>query len=1051
MAEVKMLFAQRSHVEASVKKIQEQIRCDSGIQPDYLRVKKFERELQCHYQEYQRVYGELLSALPNDKFDELDEDYWRFEDTHNEACVLVETLLISCPTTSDRFNKRKSSFSCFVATTVPHWLGPSPRRSQSPSPTTEQPVPNPDVMERPRTSLPKEKMVSTNVTNPIQTAKPRCGEDSPKKKTPLHGPAEVPSESDFVKVTIPESAALPAEEAVKREEKVTTVAFENPSTSQEDFLVGNEPSKFVDIPSEDPKTPTSSKAPSGTNPVVNPFRIPFNPTGVHPKLTIPIPTGFHTVLEPFRPPPGFHPMPKRIPKPTGLPPVSQSQAGSLSAPQPPQCNAGFLPAYQQQQSPTGLLPVPQQLRSVAPSLQCKAGSLPTFQPQQNPTGVLPVSQKLQFVTESRSVTPQFECTTGSHPELQHFQRAVGSNSVANPILRSTGACLVVDSALMPVDTRSAAKTTKSSTGARSVDNSAKMFVGSSPTVKPIKMPIGARPMVKSNEMPAGSRPVVNSIQVSAGSCPVEKPLLMSAGASPVGKPSLRPSSIGTSPVVKTTVDTRSAAKKSKMSAGTRPVVKLHEIPAGSRPGVEANLMPIGSCPMVKSFQMSAGSRPVDKPLLMSAGASPVAKPILRPTSIGTSPVVKPSVDTRSEAKTPKMFAGPPPVVTPIPMSTGTSPVGNCAPMSVGSRPTLKPNPMSAGSSSVDNSTLKSADSCPAIKPKLMPIGVRPMVKSVQLSTGSCPVVKPLAKHIGTNPVRKRVLTSAGARPVTKSIMIAIGIRPVVKLSSKSVGTYPMAKTFLKLVGTSPMIKPKPFPKSTGTSLVVKPIVMSAGTSPAAKPFVMLAGLRPVAKPSSMFAGNRPVNMPFPMPAGTRPVTNSSLTSTDTPTKNPPVLFHVIPAGIPRIAKPIPKIATCPTKKLPPTTAGIRSALKRIQSLEERVPSPKIARTRPVVREPPEKKNWIVVLSMMNQPPLDPPPVSPTGECKQLRSDPWPRKPPDGPSKRYRPSEAIPERVSRTRPPNDPKEVKQDATGEQAYDLWCVYFLSWLHVVSPVLC
>nr|XP_029722730.1 extensin-like [Aedes albopictus] len=214
-------------------------------------------------------------------------------------------------------------------------------------------------------------------------------------------------------------------------------------------------------------------------------------------------------------------------------------------------------------------------------------------------------------------------------------------------------------------------------------------------------------------------------------------------------------------------------------------------------------------------------------------------------------------------------------------------------------------------------------------------------------------------------------------------MIAIGTCSVVKLSSKSVGTYPMAKTFLKPVGTSPMIKP--FPKPTGASLVVKPIVMSAGTSPAAKPFIVSAGLRPVTKL---------VTKPSLMSAGTRPVTNSSLTSTGTPTENPSMLFPVIPAGIPRIAKPIPKIATFPTKKRTPTTAGNRPALKRIQSLEEQVPSPKITGTRLVVREPPEKKKWIVVFSTVNHPPLDPPPVSKTGDCKQLHFHPWPRKPPD---------------------------------------------------------
>nr|XP_029713654.1 proline-rich extensin-like protein EPR1 [Aedes albopictus] len=1032
MAEVELLFAQRSHVEAKVKKLQERIR---AIEPSLLRVKAYESELQCHYREYQRVYGELLSALPAERFEELDEDYWRFEDIHDEACVLVETLLISCPTTSDNgFNKRRSPSSYSVAATS-RWLSPLTRRSQSPSQTTEQLVPSPDVVQRPRSPLPKEKEVSTNVTNPIQTAKPRCGEDSSKKKTPLRGPTEVPSESDFVEVTIPESAAPPAE-AVKREEEVTAVAFErptnksdHPSTSQEEVLVGNEPAEFVDIPSEDPKTLTSRKAPSGTNPVVNPFQIPFNPSGVHLKLTtVPIPTGFHPVLKMSRPPPGFHPSPKRIPKPTGMPPVSQYPTGSFPVPQPPQRNAGSHPAFQQQ-SPTALLPVPQQLQSVtesssvSPSLQCKAGSLPAFQPKQSPTGVLPVYQP-------------FQTTTGPYPVLQQFQRVTGSYSATNPILSSTGASPVVDSALMPA--------------------------GTHPVVKLHEIPAGSRPGVEANLMPIGSCPMVKSFQMSSGSRPVDKPLLMSAGASPVGKPSLRPLSIGTSPVVKTTVDTRSAAKTTKSSTGARPVhssmmfvgssptVNSTKMPIGARPMVKSNEMPAGSRPVVNSIQVSAGSCLVDKPLLMSAGASPVGKPILCPSSIGTSPVVKTTVDTRSAVKMPKMFAGPPPVATPIPMSTGTSAVDNCAPMSVGSRPTLKPNPISAGSSPVDSFALKPTGSCPATKPKLMPIGARPVVKSVQMSAGSCPVFKPLPKHTGTSPVRKRVLTSAGARPVTKSSMIAISTSSVVKLSSKSVGACPIVKTFLNPVGTSPMIKPKPFPKSTGTSLVVKPIETSAGSSPVVKPFVVLAVLYPVTKPLLMFAGSRPVDKPVPKPAETRPVTNSSLTSTGTPTENPSVLLPVMSAGIQRIAKPIPKIEMCLTRKRSPPTVGILPTLKRIQSLEERVPSPKIAGTLPVAREPPEKKNWIVVFSTVNHPPLDPPPVSPTGECKQLHFDPRPRKPPDGPSKRSRPSEAISERVSRTRPPNDPKEVKQDATGEQAYDLWCVYSLSWLYVVPPVL-
>nr|XP_029733913.1 uncharacterized protein LOC115269381 [Aedes albopictus] len=74
--------------------------------------------------------------------------------------------------------------------------------------------------------------------------------------------------------------------------------------------------------------------------------------------------------------------------------------------------------------------------------------------------------------------------------------------------------------------------------------------------------------------------------------------------------------------------------------------------------------------------------------------------------------------------------------------------------------------------------------------------------------------------------------------------------------------------------------------------------------------------------------------------------------------------------------------------------------------------------RPVTRTHP-RKQWIGVVPKFFQPPLDPPPVNVTGVFEQLHSDSRPRKPPDGPPKQIRPSEAIVERVSRTRPLKDP--------------------------------
>lgn len=72
MAEVKRLFAQRSLVEAKVKRLQEQLVDRDGTnRPSFARVKFYESELQFLYKQYQRVNGEILSAVPVERYSDV--------------------------------------------------------------------------------------------------------------------------------------------------------------------------------------------------------------------------------------------------------------------------------------------------------------------------------------------------------------------------------------------------------------------------------------------------------------------------------------------------------------------------------------------------------------------------------------------------------------------------------------------------------------------------------------------------------------------------------------------------------------------------------------------------------------------------------------------------------------------------------------------------------------------------------------------------------------------------------------------------------------------
>lgn len=232
-------------------------------------------------------------------------------------------------------------------------------------------------------------------------------------------------------------------------------------------------------------------------------------------------------------------------------------------------------------------------------------------------------------------------------------------------------------------------------------------------------------------------------------------------------------------------------------------------------------------------------------------------------------------------------------------------------------------------------------------------------------------------------------------PMVMPIPTSTGAQPVVNSAPMTVGSFPAAKPTLTPIEANP-----PSQKFTGMSPVVKPTAIPTE----AKLFDDSAGLCPVAKSS-------------PKPTYLHSVIQSIPTPSSTVAVNPPA--------------PTMKInETNRTNKQTPPTAGNRPARNQVQNRTDQVQTPNTAKTHPaisralmpsgihpVLGESP-KKQYIVVVLKFDQPPLSPPPVTSSGAYEQFHSDTRPRKPPDGPPKHIRSSEAIVERVSQTRPHND---------------------------------
>nr|XP_019529885.2 flocculation protein FLO11-like [Aedes albopictus] len=737
MADIARLLVQLGHVEDEVRKVKKNICVDGVFQPSLARRMLYEGELQCHYKEYRRVCFELLSTLPPERHDELDKDVSHFEEIHRDACVLVEKLFYSFPSTGNMHQNDRTSSNCFTATTAPRWRTP-PTRSRTTTPTTEHPVPIPAVNETPRTSFPSKIKVSTIITNPTQNEKPPHDEAA-ENTIPIRG---------FVEIR-------------------------NPPTSAKDSRVGNEPTEFVNRKTEESK-PMTIPMLTGLGPVLMPFRPPpgFHPT---PKWN-PMPTGMPPVSQC---PTGASPVPQPLQSTTGSQPVSQplpSTTGSLPVFHPLQCKTDSLPTSLQSRCVTGSCSVPQ--------IPHVTEYFPTSKLPTPMTGLRPVQEQYPCADESNPKRPD---VAGIPPVLKPFLSTVETSPVTTPALMSIGASPVKKSAITPVDARSATKPTTMSAGSPPVVKTISPSTGASPVGNPATMTVGSRPMVKPTPIPmstgtssVGSSAlrftdacsVINYAPVSTSSPPVVKTISPSTGTSPVN--SSAPTAVGSRPMVKPT----------PMSAGNSPVGNSVQRSTGASPVVEPILMSTGNDSVGNYALRSTDTRSVFNYAKMPVGSSPMVMPILKstgahpmvdfiPMSVGPFPAAKPAL-THIEANPTSQ------------KSTGTSSVVKLTVISTGAKPEAKPFNDSAGL-------------CPVAKPSPKPNDLRSVTQSNPTSSSTVAVNPPAPTMkindtnrtkkrtppiAGTRPARKRVQSRTTQlkefRPATRRVLMPTGIRPVMR-------------------------------------------------------------------------------------------------------------------------------------------------------------------------------------------------------------------------------------------------------------------------------
>nr|XP_019526056.2 proline-rich extensin-like protein EPR1 [Aedes albopictus] len=670
MADIARLLVELGHVEDEVRKVKKNICVDGVLQPSLARRMLYEGELQCHYKEYRRVCFELLSTLPPEKHDELDKDASHFEEIYTDACVLVEKLFYSFPSTGDMHQNDRTSSSCFIRTTAPRWRTP-PIRSRTPNSATGQSVPIPAETETPRTSFPNRIKVSTIIADSFRYEKPPHDEDSTKNI--------------------------------------------NSPTSQKYSRVGNEPTEFVNRNTEDSKTMTIPM-PTGLGPVLMPFRPPpgFHPT---PKRN-PMPTGMPPVSQC---PTGASPVPQPLQSTTGSQPVSQ----------PPSSTTGSLP--KKKKSPTlfrhGSSPDVAGLPPVSMPFLSTAETSPVTMPALISIGASPVKKSVITPVDARSATKPTTMSAGSPPVVNTISPSTGASPVGNPakmavgsrpmvkptpIPMSTGTSSVGSSALRFTDACSVINYTPVSTSSPPVVKTISPSTGASPVGSSAPTAVGSRPMVKPTPMSAGNSPVGNSVQRSTGASPVVEPILMSTGNDSVGNYALR------------STDTRSVFNYAKMPVGSSPMVMPILTSIGVHPMVDSVPMSVGPFPAAKPTlthieanlpcQKSTGTSPVVKPTVIPTEANPEAKPF--EDSAGLCPVAKPSPKSASLR----------PVTHSNPMSSSTVAViskTNRTSPTAGIRPARK----RVQSRTDQVQTPKTTETRPMTSRALMPSGIRPVTRT----------------------------------------------------------------------------------------------------------------------------------------------------------------------------------------------------------------------------------------------------------------------------------------------------------------------------------
>ncbi|EAT48521.1 AAEL000473-PA [Aedes aegypti] len=800
MAEVERLFAERSLVEARVKQLQEKLNArDGAIRPSLARVEQYDNELLCYYKKYQRVYGELLSAFPAERFAKLDADCERFEEIHFDACVLVETLLLSFPTTDNRYQHSRASPSSYF--TAPRW------RSRSPSPTTEQSVPIPDVMEKSNTSplrkhSPEKQLfpaqanevkVSSSAINPIPSVQPPSAEGSA-KLNPECVPALVRSERDLAEVTKLKSAALsivppsdvPPLQKFPREERVPSAeAFaKKPKPVCGPALVRSEgdlaeviqgksvPTPIVppsDVPTlqmypREESVPTKNEQPAhreedsthrGKVPTwcEEVTTVAYQDESNHPckqnehsanptKMT---PEEFHVGNESTQ----FVDNVSNIPscEATNPIPVPINLVGNDPKPTPfqrttgcgalPKMPPGFHPPPRLPSMPTDVLPVPKNPAASSRPFQCATGSRPVLQRFPCVAGFRTIPIKFPSAIRLCLVAKRFPCKTRFRPAIP--SRLVGFHPTPQrfPCVAGTIPALKHSSNLTESD--SVVEPFQRVTRFRQASKQLSRFTGFRRTPQRFPCVVGSIPALKYSSSLTGSNSVVEPSQPVTGFHQMSKHPSCVTEFCVISDQF--PNVAGIPPVMKqpsSVMGYQPVSQRFPSASVFHLVAKKFQCVARIHPIREQPSSATGPRSVLKRFPPSVESYPApEKPQDVTGIPPPVPKP---PDVTGIPPPVpKPPDVTGIPPTNPKSFRLP---IEMYPMlmfllPTGILPVSKLALPSTEMSARFKPIRMSAGIPPISKPILKMNEICP------VSTGSHPVSKWMRCSTTIPPIVMPI--------------------------------------------------------------------------------------------------------------------------------------------------------------------------------------------------------------------------------------------------------------------------------------------------------------------